>query len=343
VELGGLPLALEQAAAYMQATETVLAGYLMLFRDRQADLLARGEALGHPADVAATLGLALSRLAGEAPAAAGLVRLLAFLAPEPVPLALLLAGEQTAGLLGPAAMAAIGPLLGDPVAAGDAITALRRYSLVTPAGDRLVLVHRLVQAITRAQLTADVSGQWKQAAAGLVDEAVPADTDRPAVWSACAVLLPHARAVLGLTSGGMGRIARYLGYSGSYPAARDLWQLIADAHTDSDAYGPEHPATLAARHELAHWTGEAGDAVGARSRFAVLLPIREQIQGPEHQDTLITRHSLARWTGEAGDAAGARTQFAVLVPIGERVLGPEHPLTLETRDSLARWTGEAGD
>jgi hypothetical protein len=42
-----------------------------------------------PADVAATLGLALSRLADEAPAAAGLARLLAFLAPEPVPLTLL--------------------------------------------------------------------------------------------------------------------------------------------------------------------------------------------------------------------------------------------------------------
>ena len=93
-ELGGLPLALEQAAAYMQATGTTLARYLPMFRARQADLLARGEAAGHPADVAATLGLALSRLAEEDRAAAGLMRLLAFLAPEPVPLALLLAGEQ---------------------------------------------------------------------------------------------------------------------------------------------------------------------------------------------------------------------------------------------------------
>ena len=95
--LGGLPLALEQAAAYMQATGTTLAGYLPLFRSRQADLLTRGEAAGHPADVAATLGLALSRLAEEAPAAAGLARLLAFLAPEPVPLALLLTDEAGCG------------------------------------------------------------------------------------------------------------------------------------------------------------------------------------------------------------------------------------------------------
>ena len=87
-ELGGLPLALEQAAAYMQATGTTLAGYLPLFRVRQADLLARGEAAGHPADVAATLGLAVSRLAVDVPAAAGLLRLLAFLAPEPVPVPL---------------------------------------------------------------------------------------------------------------------------------------------------------------------------------------------------------------------------------------------------------------
>jgi len=97
----------------------------------------------------------------------------------------------------------------------------------------------------------------------------------------CAVLLPHARAVLDLTSGGMWRIALYLGYSGSFPAARDLYQVIADAYRESDAYGPGHPNALAARHNLATWTGEAGDAAGARDQFAALLPISERVQGPE--------------------------------------------------------------
>ena len=240
-ELGGLPLALEQAAAYMQATGTTLARYLPLFRDRQADLLARGEASGHPADVAATLGLALSRLAEDAPPAAGLVRLLAFLAPEPVPLNLLLTDEQAAGLLGPEVAAEVGPVLGDPVAAGDAMTALRRYSLVTPAGDGVVLVHRMVQAITRAQLSAEEAGLWGQAAAALVELAVPADPELPASWPVGAVLLPHARAVLDLTSGGMWQIARYLGFSGSYPAARDLSQLIADASQRMRPTGPSTP------------------------------------------------------------------------------------------------------
>jgi hypothetical protein len=126
-ELGGLPLALEQAAAYIQAAGTTLAGYLAVFGDRRADLLTHGEAAGHPADVAATLGLALSRLEAEAPAAVGLLRLLSCLAAEPVPMALLLSHAPVAGDLDPGVAAVMGPLLGDPVAAWDAVAALRGY------------------------------------------------------------------------------------------------------------------------------------------------------------------------------------------------------------------------
>ena len=339
-ELGGLPLALQQAAAYIQATGTTLAGYLSVFRDRRADLMARGQAAGHPADVAATLGLALSRLEEQTPAATGLLRLLAFLAPEPMPLTLLLADAQAAGALAPGVAATAGPLLGDPVAAGDAIAALRRYSLVTPAGDGLVLVHRLVQAITRAQLPADVAGQWWQAAAALVEAAVPADPQVPAAWRVFAVLLPHARAVLDMTSGGLRRIARYLGWSGSYPAARDLFQQIVDARQTVD--GADHRDTLTARGELAYWTGMAGDPISARDQYAALRPVRERVCGTADQDALDERANLAYWTGHAGDAAAARDQIAALLPTREQFSGAEHPDTLSVRANLARWTGWRG-
>jgi len=344
-ELGGLPLALEQAAAYMQASGTPLARYLALFRDRQHDLLARGQAAGHREHVAATLGLAVSRLEHDAPAAAGLLRLLAVLAPEPVPLGLLLGAASAAPRLdaGTETGEALGSLLGDPVAAGDAVAALRRYSLAGQAGEGLVQVHRLVQAVTRAQLTAGQAWQWQRAAAVLVEAAIPADTSLPGAWSACALLLPHARAVLDLTSNGIWQIARYLGHRGSYTPARDLYALIADAHRDSADYGPGHPRTLNARANLATWTGEAGDAATARDQYAALLPLRERISGPGHPDTLNARANLARWTGEAGDAAAARDQFAALLPIRERIFGPGHPDTLNARFQLARWTGEAGD
>jgi hypothetical protein len=201
-----------------------------------------------------------------------------------------------------------------------------------------VLTHRLVQAVTRAQLSAEAASQWKQAAATLVEAAVPADPTAPVAWPTCATLLPHARAVLSLTSAGMWRIVQYLGHSGSYSAARDLSQLVAAARAADDAHGPEHPATLIALNEIALWAGQAGDVGGARDQLAALVPVSERILGPDHTDTLDARHNLARWTGQAGDAAGARDQFAALLPIRERVQGPDHPDTLAARSNLAYWT-----
>jgi hypothetical protein len=342
-ELGALPLALEQAAAYIQATETTMAGYLSMFRDRRTELLTRGQTRGHPGGVAVTLGLAVSRVGEQAPAAAGLLRLVACLAAEPVPLALLLANSQTADQIAPGVAATLGPLLGDEVAVGDAVAALRRYSLITSVGNGLVLVHRLVQAVALAQVSAEVVVQWGQAAASLVEAAIPTDPGLPATWPVCAALLPHARAVLDLTSGGMWQIALYLGYSGSYPAARDLFQLISDAFGKDGAHGPEHPNTLVARGELARWTGEAGDVAAARDQYAALLPIEVQVLGPKHRETLATRANVAYWAGQAGDAVAARDQYAELLPVEEEVLGHEHRETLTARANLARWTGEAGD
>jgi hypothetical protein len=59
-----------------------------------------------------------------------------------VPLGLLLSGADLVGELDPEVAAVLGGLLGDPLAAGDAVAALRRYSLVTPAGVGMVLMHR---------------------------------------------------------------------------------------------------------------------------------------------------------------------------------------------------------
>ncbi len=158
-ELGGLPLALEQAAAYIQATGGTLAGYLASFRQRRMDLLARGEPTGYGETVATTWALAFGRLEGGARGRSGLLRLLACCAPEAVPLSLLLPPRPgLADKLGAEVAPVLIPLLDDPLAAGDAIAALRRYSLVTPAGDGSVSVHRLVQAVTADQMPAELAG-----------------------------------------------------------------------------------------------------------------------------------------------------------------------------------------
>jgi Domain of unknown function (DUF4062)/Tetratricopeptide repeat len=343
--VGGLPLALEQAAAYIQATGGTLAAYQPGFYRRRAPLLVRGEMAGYPSTVEAAWALAYTQVEESAPEAAGLLRLLAFCAPDAVPLSLLLQPRHGLASQLPAEVTPVlVPLMDDGLAVKDAVAALRQYSLVRPAGDEAVSVHRLVQAVTADQMPADLASAWRQAAAMLVEAALrDGDPRQPADWPAFAALLPHARAVLDLTSGGMWGLAQYLGCSGSYPAARDMFQLITDALNQDDACGPEHPDTLSARANLASWTGEAGDAAGARDQYAALLPTVERVLGPEYQGTLSDRSNLAYWTGLAGDAAGARDQYAALLPIRERVLGPEHPDTLTTRNNLASWTGRTSD
>ena len=340
--LGGLPLALEQAAAYVQATGNSLVGYLASFRQRRADLLGRGEPTGYPHTVATTWTLAFGDLAQAEPGAAGLLRLLAFCAPEAVPLRLLLQPRPgLAGQLGDQVTPVLVPLLEDELAAGDAVAALRRYSLVTPAGVGSVSVHRLVQVVTADQMPADLARQWRQATAALVGAALPAEPWMSRTWPVYAMLLTHAQVALRDDSDGMARLATYLGSSGSYAAARDLQRKILNARERD--LGPQHPDTLAARHELGRWTGEAGDLAAARDLFADLLPVRKQVLGAEHPDTLTTQHELALLTGQAGDPAAARKQFAELLPVRKQVLGAEHPDTLTTRHELAHLIGETGD
>jgi hypothetical protein len=340
--LDGLPLALEQAAAYTQAIGGNLSGYLALFRQRRVELLARGEPAGYSKTVASTWVLVFDRLRQTDAVAVGLLRLLAFCAPEAIPLRLLLQSRPgLAGRLGQEVAPVLAPLLEDPLAAGDAIGALRRYSLATPAASGSVSVHRLVQAVTADQMPAELAEAWRLAAAALIEAAIPADTVLPETWPICAELLPHAQAALADDSDGMARIANYLGSSGSHAPARDLQQKVVEAR--EQVLGPEHPQTLDAHGDLAAWTGQAGDAAAARDQFAALLPVCERVLGPEHPDTLTARKNLAEWTGNAGDPAGARDMLIALVPAAMRALGPEHPHTLLASSHLAYWVGEAGD
>ncbi len=341
-ELGGLPLALEQAGAYMQASGRGIGEYLALFRERRTELLGRGEPAGYDKRVTTTWALAFAEL-GQTGPAAGLLRLVACCAAEDIPLDLLLQprpGLDAAGF-GAAVAPLLMPLLADPLARDEAVEGLRRYSLISAPRDGMVSVHRLVQDITVAALPADLAADWRRAAASVIEAALPHDPEDPAAWPVFAALLPHTQAALEPTSDGMQKVASHLGFIGNYAAARASHQQILEAREAK--LGAEHPRALAARAGLAHWTGQAGEAAAARDQYVALLPVFERVLGAEHPETLTIYDDLANWTGHAGDAAAARDQYPALLPVLERVLGAEHARTLTARGHFANWTGKAGD
>ncbi len=337
-ELGGLPLALEQAAAYILATGRSISEYLTLLQTRRHELLARGEPTGYDKQVASTWVLAFEQLRCTVPAAVSLLRLLSFCAPERIPIELLMRSRPHLAENLPTELI---PLLNDPLARDEAVAALRHFSLISAPQDGMVSMHRLVQEVTINQLSYDQATKWRQSAEAVIQAALPENPGFPQDWPAYAALLPHVEAALPTDSLGTELAASYLAERGNYAAARDLSREIVAACEQS--LGNEHPSVVAARERLAYRTGTAGDPVGARVQYESLLMLAERILGAEHPDTISIRGNLAHWTGFAGDPAGARDEIAALLPIVDRILGPEHPAALSARAVFAHWTGRAGD
>src|SRR5207248_7600244 len=85
--LGGLPLALDQAAAYVEENRCRLADYLSLYQTRRIALLERRGSLSHrdyPDSVATTWSLSFKQIEQTSPAAAELLRFCAFLHPDTI-------------------------------------------------------------------------------------------------------------------------------------------------------------------------------------------------------------------------------------------------------------------
>ncbi|MER5757729.1 FxSxx-COOH system tetratricopeptide repeat protein [Streptomyces sp. NPDC002082] len=359
-ELGHLPLALSQAAAYLIDTELDCATYRRRLADhtrRLPDLLPEIDALpdDQTTSTAAAWSLSIDRAGQLRPVglARPMLELAAMLDPNGIP-APVLTSPPVLAYLAEHRTDTTPP--SDPAAsvtaeqAYDTLRVLHRLSLIDHAPgtpQQTVRVHQLIQRAVRELLPTDRYDQLARTAADALTatwpdverdtalaQALRTNTDALTRNASRALYQPRVHAVLY-------RTGRSLGATGQVTAATTHFHHLADtAHT---RLGPDHPDTLTTRHELAYCRGEAGDAAGAATAFEQLLEDRLRVQGPDHLHTLITRNELARWRGEAGDAVGAATAFEQLLEDSLRVLGPDHHNTLTIRHNLAYWRGEAGD
>ncbi|WP_308291906.1 tetratricopeptide repeat protein [Streptomyces sp. RS2] len=361
-ELGHLPLALAQAAAYLIDSGESAARYRDLLADEQATALADLAPDALPDEqattLAATWSLSVARADTLRPAglARPMLQLAALLDANGIPQDVL-TGETARAHLTAHRIGTSPGITAEPAAVShlDAVRALRvldRLSLIDHRPDipqQAVRVHQLIQRTTRDTLTHEQQSQYARTAAdallaawpdierdNALTQALHANTEALTRYAEEALHRPDAHEVLH-------RPGRSLGESGQVIAAINHFDHLVT--TTRRYLGPDHPDTLAARHNLAHWRGEAGDAAGAVAALAELLEDRTRVLGsPDHPNILATRHTLARWRGEAGDAAGAVAAFAELLEDRTRVLGsPDHPDILATRHTLVRWRGEAGD
>ncbi|MFF4813272.1 tetratricopeptide repeat protein [Kitasatospora sp. NPDC001309] len=380
-DLGHLPLALAQAAAYIAELADIgmtVTAYRRLFADRTTALKDTAPNLlpdQQSRTVAATWTLSVEHASTLRPVglARPMLHLAAHLDPNGIPDVVLTSvparshlaqyadivggensdREQRHGLIARflrrrAKPAPIPPVSED--AARAALSALRRLSLIeytagTPHA--AVRTHQLVQRAVRDTLTPDQHHQAARAAADALMAAWPRIERNTALIQALRAntgsLAACAENALYLfhVHAVLARTGDSLAEAGQVEAACAHFRHVAELA--HKRLGSDHPDTLAARGSLASWQGAAGDPAGAAAAFADLLADQMRVLGPDDPNTLTIRNDLAHWLGAAGDAAGAAEALADLLTDQMRVLGPDHPHTLTTRGNLASWRGEAGD
>ena len=124
VELGGLPLALDQAGAFIEETPSSFEEYLKIYSSKRLELLSERGGLGDHPPVTVTFSLAHERVERNNAAAADVVRLCAFLAPEAIPEVIFTKGSADLG-------ENLNSAANDSLALARALREAGRFSLVS--------------------------------------------------------------------------------------------------------------------------------------------------------------------------------------------------------------------
>ncbi|MFD6066616.1 FxSxx-COOH system tetratricopeptide repeat protein [Amycolatopsis lurida] len=338
-ELGWLPLAVEQAGAYLAQTRTSPAAYLKLLQRFPAKMFtATAEGGDAQRTMARVWHVTLDRLA-DTPTAGQVLQRLAWFAPDGIPRDLL------AGVLGEPELS-------------EALGRLAAYSMITLTGDT-VAVHRLVQAVSRTpdpsdphRQPADITEARDSTATVLAAALTGLDQFTPADWPVYRAVLPHARVLLEHTTPDTDTVqtCRFLTYLGLYLERQgDVGTAIAYHTRAADSRlrlnGPDHPDTLTSRHNLALAYQSAGDLGRAIPLYKATLADVVRVLGPEHPATLIMRNNLAGAYRSAGDLGRAIPLYEATLADAERMLGADQRDTLLLRNNLAgayKSTGDTG-
>jgi tetratricopeptide (TPR) repeat protein len=345
--LGDLPLALEEAAAYLEKTRVGLDEYLALVRDRSRELFGLDQPpldkqQGDQRRVATVWSLSLERVQQEAPAAEALLSLCAFLAPN-IPREL--PREQPQVLPEELAKA-----VSDPLAYNPLLGVVGSYSLAA-VSRTAVSVHRLVQAVIQARLGEEGERRWTEIAVRLLRASFPNDSWEVATWPECERLLPHALAAtghaerLGVAGEQAGwlldRASTYLRGRGQYSQARSIAER-ALAITEA-ALGPADPEVAWRCDTLGNGLRALGELEGARAQLERALAIGEAALGPDHPQVAVWLNDLGGVLRELGDLEGARVQLERALAISEAALGPNHPHMAAGRGNLGSVLRALGD
>jgi cellulose biosynthesis protein BcsQ len=241
-ELGDLPLAVGQAAAWLEETGTDVRVYLEQLRHQLARILDSGRGR-HSQSAAATWLLALGQLRERQPAAAALMEVCAFFGPDPIPQRLF-STRPVQDLL-----TRYDPGLQDEMLMSRLYSELNRYGLARiNTAAKTLGVHRLVQAVLREEFSENQQAEKRALVHAALAEGSPQSPDDSKEWEHYPALLRHLwptgaeRSEQPAVRLWICQVVRYLWLRGDYATCWETAERVLAAW--QPVFGPDDPLLL---------------------------------------------------------------------------------------------------
>lgn len=342
--LGHLPLAVEQASAWLEETGMPAQVYVEQLATQSTRILALNQPPDYQTPVVATWNLSFERLKERSPAAVRLLQLLAFCSPGPISMNLLYSDEMNESLL------PFDDTLSEKLMLGRVIRDISRFALVkVDQGTNSLQIHRLVQAVIRSQMSDAERVAARHEVHKILAGARPrqGETDDPANWSTYDIIWPH----LGPSQADecddprtrqlLIDWVRYQWKHGEFESGMVLARRLENLWTHQ--LGPDHQQTLHLQFHIANLLRSQGRFADARDLDTYVLERQRAVLGADHPHALITANGLGADLRALGDFQRALTIDQETYESFKDQFGEDYPRTLAAAHNLASSLRLAGD
>jgi tetratricopeptide (TPR) repeat protein len=331
-----LPLAIVQAAAFINNNHITVSEYRSLFRHPGSEAELFREHFEDPSryqdmdnTIATTWHISFNQLRRQNPLAAKYLSFIACIDRFNIPLSLL-------------------PHEGSPVQQTRAVGSLIGYAFITErqktgdehSGDRFFDMHRLVHMASIGWLNEHGERvNWINSAVARLEELIPigGHMEKKEFWS---MYLSHAIYVSGLDEVGqlvkgslLDRVANRQTGLGQYSAATATFRQTLSIRFE--CLGLEHPDSLTTMNALAIVHNNLGKFKEATELHRRTLGRRKKVLGPDHEDTLQSMNNLALGLRNEGKYIEAETLYKQTLERQKTLFGPKHTGTLFSMNNLA--------
>jgi CO dehydrogenase nickel-insertion accessory protein CooC1 len=333
--LGHLPLAVEQASAWLEQTGMPARVYVEQLATQSTRILALNQPPDYPMPVVATWNLSFDRLKQRSPAAVRLLQLCAFFSPGPISMDLLYSDEMNESLL------PFDDTLSEKLMLGRVIRDISRFALVkVDQGSNSLQIHRLVQAVIRSQMTDEEQVEARHEVHKILTGARPrqGETDDPANWSTYDIIWPHLGPSIAeecddpRTRQLLIDWVRYQWKHGEFESCLSLARRleIVWAHQ----LGPDHQQTLHLQFQIANVLRSQGRFAEARELDTYVLERQRAVLGPDHPHALMTANGLGADLRALGEFQQALTSDRATHESFKEQFGDDYPRTLLAAHNL---------